>query len=241
VEEYTRSAEVTTYPIETGAILSDHYQPQPRKISLVGAVSDTPSGPWTNIEGLKNAAPPPQMSTRRLVLENRSDPLRQLGPRGILRPIATGPLPSQRLIRANIDRARLYAPDAAQTLQVTPGSNGETGPEQARIAAFAAVLDALMDQRLPVSVVLTTGAEYTDMMIVDLRAPRLAGSGGLVRFAIDLQQIVQSEAAATAPTRDEPAIKQKKAKGRRGKSKPSKYEIALANGTPPLTEFFPVP
>ena len=41
VEELTRSAEVTQYPVETGATLSDHYQPLPREISLTGVITDT--------------------------------------------------------------------------------------------------------------------------------------------------------------------------------------------------------
>ena len=65
VEDLTRTAEVTQYPIETGATLSDHYQPMPRQISMTGVITDTPSGPWTNLEGMQNAAAPPVGSADR--------------------------------------------------------------------------------------------------------------------------------------------------------------------------------
>ena len=224
VEEFTRSAEITTYPVETGTILSDHYQPQPRHISLTGVVSDTPSGPWTNIESMQNAAAPPVMVTKPLELRVRPDP-RRTTPSGILRPIATGPLPSQRLIQSNIERARLYIPRWAQTLQVAgsdlPGS-GVT-----RVASFLSVLDAIMEQRLPVSVVLLTGAEYTDLMITDLRAPRSSGSGGSMSFAIDLQQVIQAVPVESraSEVRSEPAIQKKKTKGRGGTKKVKGFSV----------------
>jgi hypothetical protein len=240
VEEYARAAEITTYPVETGAILSDHYQPQPRQISLTGVVSDTPSGTWTNIESLQNAAAPPVMVTRPLELRVRPDPSRT-GPYGALRPVVTGPLPSQRLIQGNIERAKLYIPRWAQTLQVS-GSEAP-GSGVTRIASFVSVLDALMEQRIQVSVVMITGTEYTDLMIADMRAPRSSGSGGSVTVSLELQQVIKAAPATSRASeqRENPAVKKKKVAGTRGTRKPTKDEIALARLNEPLSSFFPYP
>ena len=61
VEEFTRDAEVSTYPVETGAILSDHYQPQPRRILLTGMVAIRRADPT----GPTSAAVPGQVRRRR--------------------------------------------------------------------------------------------------------------------------------------------------------------------------------
>lgn len=232
VEEYARTAEVTTYPVETGAVLSDHYQPQPRQIALAGVVSDTPSEAWTNIESLQNAAQPPVMVTRPLALTLRPDPLRVGSAQGIIRPIATGPLPSQRLIRANIERSKLYVPRSANTLQVAsaevPTESGiSRSATRSRISNFLAALDGLMEYRIPVSIVLLTGAEYTDMMITDLRAPRVSGSGGSIHFAIDLQQVIQARPAESraSEVRDEPALQKRKTAGRKGNKKVKPFSV----------------
>lgn len=242
VEEYARSAEITTYPVETGATLSDHYQPQPRQISLTGVVSDTPSGSWTNIESLQNAAAPPVMVTRPLELTVRPDPSRT-GAYGALRPIVAGPLPSQRLIQGNIERARLYIPRWAQTLQVSGTLDANTRSGVTRIASFVAVLDALMEQRIPISVIMLTGTEYTDMMIADLRAPRVSGAGGSVTISLDLQQVIKAAPATSRASeqRENPAFQKKKAKGRAGVRKPTKDDIARARLNEPLSSFFPYP
>jgi hypothetical protein len=41
-EDHEVNAETTDYPIETGAIISDHYFLRPRKYSVTGMVSDSP-------------------------------------------------------------------------------------------------------------------------------------------------------------------------------------------------------
>jgi hypothetical protein len=68
VEEFSRAANVTVYPVETGAVLSDHYQPQPRFITLEGVVSDTPAEFYIPKPGKQNRAPPPLVTP--LILAN---------------------------------------------------------------------------------------------------------------------------------------------------------------------------
>jgi hypothetical protein len=219
VEELTRSAEVTQYPVETGATLSDHYQPLPREISLTGVITDTPSGPWTNLEGMQNAAAPPVMVERPLPIQVKPDQAR-LGPAGILRPISTSILPGRRVIQSNIERARLYIPKFAHTLQVAGTDDPYTRSGVNRIYRFIEMLEGLIDGRFNVNVVMSTGAEYQDMMITDLRAPRIAGSSGSITLSIDMREIVLASPATEtkqAQVRAEPKHKPKKAKGRKGK------------------------
>ena len=223
VEELTRTAELTQYPVETGATLSDHYQPMPRQISLTGVVSDTPSGPWTNLEGMQNAAAPPVMVERPLTLQIKPSQAR-LGPAGILRPISTSILPGRRVVQSNVERARLYIPKFAHTLQVTGASGFDPSTRSgfARIPRFIEMLEGLIDGRFTVSVILQTGAEYQNMFITDFRAPRVAGAGGSITFSIDMQEaILASPATETkqAQTRAEPKNKPQKSKGRRGTKK----------------------
>lgn len=223
VEELTRTAEITQYPVETGATLSDHYQPLPREISLTGVVSDTPSGPWTNLEKMQNAAQPPAMVTRPLRLQLRPDNAR-VGPVGALRPISTSFLPGRRVVQSNIERARLYIPRFALTLQKADGSlDSDENPSPlrataTRIANFTTVLDGLMETRTVVSVTLQTGGEYENMMITEFRAPRIAGVSGSVTFSISMQEVVLADPVKTvrAAERPEPKHKQTKATGRKG-------------------------
>jgi hypothetical protein len=214
VEEFTRDAVITQYPVETGAVLSDHYQPQPRRINLVGVVSDTPVGAWTNLENKQNAAAPPIMVERILPIQVKPDQNR-IGRAGVPRPISTTVLPSRRLVRANVDRARLYIPKFAYTLQTVTGSEF-TGSGVTRIKSFREILDGLMTSRTQVEVVMQDGLEYKNMFITSVTAPRLSGSGGAVRFAIDMQEVVLASAATTtAPQPAEAKHAKKKNSGRK--------------------------
>ena len=118
LEEFTRSADITTYPVETGAVLADHYQPQPRAITITGVVSNTPTAPIVTLEGNKQDAasmPPGATSPMRLDIPV-VQPVK--GPAGIARPLVLG-LPSRRLIRGNVERAQMAVPKFAQVLQFT--------------------------------------------------------------------------------------------------------------------------
>ena len=227
VEELTRTAEVTQYPVETGATLSDHYQPMPREITLRGVVTETPSGTWTNLEGMQNAAAPPTMVARPLQTSPKPDVTR-VGPAGILRPVSTSILPGRRVVQSNIERATMYIPRfAATTLQVAgTGIDPATGTGDintrsgvARLPRFVEMIEGLMDGRFTVNVILQTGAEYANMMITDFRAPRVAGSSGSMAITIDLQEVVQAYAATkSAPLRSSNKHKPRKAKGHTGPS-----------------------
>jgi len=230
VEEVARDAEISTYPVETGAILSDHYQPQPRRILLTGVVSDTPSGPnWTNLTSgagtrAEKAAQPlmrPGTVDTRLTRENLGR-----GGAGVLRPISTTVLPSRRLVRANIERARLFVPKRVYVLRAAEGDPVN------RITTFILTLDALMETRIPVTVVLSGGLEFKDMMITSHSSPRVSGSGGSVRVRMDLQQVIAADAALTvksSQTRADPAVKSEKAKGNRGARTPEGKQQAILN------------
>ena len=219
VEELSRSAEVTQYPVETGATLTDHYQPLPREITMTGVVTDTPSGAWTNLEGMQNAAAPPVMVERPMRIEPRPDP-RRVGSAGIARPLGTSILPGRRVIQSNIERARLYIPAFAYVLQVAGTGDRNTRSGVNRIARFTEMLDGLMQSRTSVSVILQTGAEYANMFITDMRAPRVAGASGSVSFSVDMVEVIVADPAVEtkqAQQRGETKHKPRKARGRKGK------------------------
>ena len=230
VEEFTRDAEVSTYPVETGAILSDHYQPQPRRILLTGMVSDTPSGPnWTNIGSGAGTgaekAPQPLMRPGTVKSQVIKAQLGR-GPAGILRPISTTVLPSRRLVRANIERAKLFIPRKVYVLRAVEGEPVN------RITTFVLALDELMDKRIPVTIVLSGGLEFKDMMITSHSSPRVSGSGGSIRVRLDLQQITAADPAVTvkaSQTRVDPAVKSEEAKGARGGRTPKGKDIPILN------------
>jgi len=225
VEELARDAEVSTYPVETGAILADHYQPQPRHISLTGVVSDTPSGPnWANLRqsGVQEKAPQPVMRTA--IIRGQVDKTTLgRGAAGVLRPISTTVLPSRRLVRANIERAKLFAPQEVTVLRAVEGDPVN------RITTFVLAIDRLMEQRIAVSVVLSGGLEFKDMMITDHSSPRVAGNGGSIRVRMELQQIISADPAETvkaAQVRADPAVKSEKAKGGKGGRTPKAKQNA---------------
>ena len=219
VEEVSRSADVTQYPVETGATLSDHYQPMPREITMTGVVTDTPSGAWTNLEGMENAAAPPVMVERPMRIEPRPDP-RRVGAAGIARPLGTSILPGRRVIQSNVERARLYIPAFAQVLQVAGTGDRNTRSGVNRISRFTEMLDGLMQSRTSVSVILQTGAEYANMFITDMRAPRVARTSGSVSFSLDMVEVIEADPVKEtkgAQQRSRSEHKPKKAAGSKGK------------------------
>jgi hypothetical protein len=215
LEEFTRTAEVPIYPVETGSVMADHYQPQPRIITLVGVVSNTPLRPGTAREGMQNSAQLPVGSTRPLALRN---PPQQAGPIGIPRPIVTTVLPSRRLIEGNIERARLSMPKFAHVLQFNDDVTRTTDVFQ--------VIDGLMETRTPVNVLILDELEFTDMMITNHRVPRIAGSGGSLEFTVDLIQIKSAESQFTKPKAEVPKDTKHKPKKDSGKRNPKPVEPA---------------
>jgi hypothetical protein len=148
------------------------------------------------------------------------------------------------LIRANIERAKLEIPSF---VAVTRWVEEHTLD---RIQQFILAIDGLMENRIPVTAVISGGLEYKDMMITSHSSPRVSGSGGSIRVRMDLQQIITADPAETgkaAATRTDPAIKSTKAKGAKGAQRlTAKQQRILANrlaagGQLELTPFFPVP
>jgi hypothetical protein len=187
LEEFTRAADVTLYPIETGALLSDHYQVQPRAIVLTGMVSNSPLPPPAQLEGKQNAAAAPggEFASKQLDIPRMQ---KITGPVGVPRPIVLG-LPSRRLIRGNVERARGGAPSSATVFQFFDDVHRMTDVFQ--------VIDGLMQGRVPVNVLMYDSLEFTNMMITNHRAPRNAGSGGSLSFTINLIQISSADSQET--------------------------------------------
>ena len=147
------------------------------------------------------------MAVEPLKLQVRPDQ-RRAGPRGILRPIVTGPLPSRRLIEGNVERARLYTPQWATVLQAQTDAN--------RVQTYMTVLDQLMEQRLPVNVLLYGGREYRDMMITDQRTPRRSGNGSAIEVSLDLTQVIAANPAKRGPAPQQRANASQTTKRQRG-------------------------
>jgi len=89
--------------------------------------------------------------------------------------------------------------------------------------------------------VLLTGTEYTDLMITDLRAPRVTGQGGAVSFALELQEVIQAKPTTSrnSEQRDEAALQKQKTAGTGGTRRPTKNDIAKAKLSGPLSQWFP--
>jgi len=88
----------------------------------------------------------------------------------------------------------------------------------------------LMEQRVPLTVVLSGGLEFKDMMITSHSSPRVSGRGGSIRVRMDLQQIITADAALTvkgSQTRADPAVKPEKAKGNQGAKTPKSKQQAI--------------
>lgn len=167
LEEFTRSAEITRFPVETGAVLTDHYQPQPRAISLEVQVSDTPSREILPRPGLSNSTPMPTGAKFAKALDLPVNPA----------PVAG--LAGQRVIQGNVSR---FPKQRTAVLLQFNGTITRT------VDAFQ-VLDGLMESRQLVDVLLFRDVEYKNMMIVNVRTPRGADAGSTLTFTIDLVQV----------------------------------------------------
>lgn len=167
LEEFTRAAEVTRFPVEDGSVLSDHYRAQPRAITLEVQISDTPAGPVFSRDGQTAAAPAPSSSVRPKALDLRVNKAPVTGITGA------------RFFSANSER--FPKKRTASVLQFD-------GVVTRTVDAFL-VLDGLMTSAQLVDVLLFRDVEYKDMVITNIRAPRDAQSGSALLFTIDLQQI----------------------------------------------------
>ena len=167
LEEYSRSANLTTFPVESGAVLSDHYQPQPRALTIEGSVSNHPVQTFELLEGKQNAAALPVGFVR---------------PQALDLPVDTAPvagLVGQRLVQGNVSRV-----PKKRTASVLVFDGKVT-----RTVDVFNVLDALMERSKIVDVVVYGNQQFNDMMIVNVRAPRDSLSGSSINFTIDLLQV----------------------------------------------------
>lgn len=182
LEEYTRSADITTFPVENGAVLADHHQPNPRAITLEVIVTDTPVRPATLREGMQNAAlqPPGQVAPKALDLPINKAPVAGLA--------------GQRLIQGNA--SRFPRQRTASVLQFTGTVS--------RVVDIFEVFDGLIDASQVVNVLLFGEKEFKNMLLANVRAPRTAGNGHSMTFTVDL---VQVEFASTEGDRKVPAEK----------------------------------
>lgn len=167
LEEFTRAAEVTRFPVENGAVLTDHYQPQPRAITLEVVVSDTPARPFTPLDGKVSETQVPLGAVAPKALELKPNPAPVTGIAG------------KRFYRANANRFPKQR--TASVLQFD-------GRVTRTIDVFKA-LDELMESGQLLNVLLFGEVEYSDMVIVNVRTPRDVGSGSTLTFTIDLVQI----------------------------------------------------
>lgn len=184
LEEFSRSAEVTRFPVEDGSVLSDHYQPQPRAITLEVQVTDTPVRPRKRIDGKTSAINEPIGIERPLYLDLPLNPAPVTG--------VTGP----RIIRGNVERF-----PKQRTVPILQFD----GEVYRTVDAFL-MLDELMQTGQLVDILLFREVEYTDMVIVNVNAPRDADSGSTLTFTIDLVQVV----FASTETGASPQPKEKK-------------------------------
>jgi hypothetical protein len=215
LEEFNRPANVTQYPTELGVTLSDHYQPLPLQITIAGVVSDTPSGPYRPREQMRDVAPPPAMIDSPPLRLNIKENVPGL-PR--VRPVIG--LPSQRLVRGNIERATSLIPQYANVLRAAPTATVN------RILFFVTALDGLQINRVPVNVLLFEGLTFQNMFITSARPSRVSGAGGQVTISVDLEQVLSADPAQetpnNSPVRTDTEVKPKRNRGAKNPYTPVK-------------------
>jgi hypothetical protein len=184
LEEYSRAAEVTTYPVETGGSLSDHIQPQQRALSLEVFVSDTPiiNRASRQETGDERARPATGLISARDLTQHLRDH----------REPVIG-LPSQRLIQGNLQRVRKPGQRSANLLSFAGGVT--------RVVDVFDELTLLQNSRQVVSVLLFETHTYDNMAITNLSAPRAPDNGSGLTFQIDLIEMVPAEVEKKQPSK----------------------------------------
>lgn len=183
LQEYTRSADVSSYPTETGATISDHVQPQQRAITLEVFVTDSPVRTHnTVLEGHQAVAGLPVGYEQPLDLTDYLRPYDATAERGATQVVAG--LAGQRVIRGNVERAKQHTRRrSAQVLQFTDGVT--------RVVDVFAALDALLEERKALKIIFLE-KEFANMYITNIRAPIAAPSGSGMTFTLDLIQILEA-------------------------------------------------
>jgi hypothetical protein len=214
LEEFTRAAEVTQFPVENGSVLSDHYQPQPRAITLEVQVSDTPVHPRALIDGKESAI---------------NEPFGQERPKHLDLPVNQAPVTS-------ITSTRIVTANAARFPKQRTASVLQFDGEVYRTVDVFLALDDLMQVGQLVDVLLFREVEYKDMVITNIRTPRDAASGSTLTFTIDLLQIT----FADTETGDTPEPTNAKHKGKKdGGAKGASPDDPNAFGAAQQQRFYP--
>lgn len=208
--EYAREGIVTEYNIESGAAIADHYRPGTRSLTLELFVSDTPIRIPQAPEGLEGTeiAALPSGSKRSVELE-AIEPFNQPNP-------VIG-LPSQRLVRANLDRARQNRPKRATLLKFD-------GLVTRRVDVFSALDDLITNRQFLTITLLET--EIPNVLITNLRVPQDPSTGTGLLFYVDLVQVDTIETTTSFEKAAEPKHKKKKRKGRQEVTPPTQEQDA---------------
>lgn len=168
LEDFSRSAEVTQFPVENGAVLSDHYQPQPRAITLEVQVSDTPTAPRNLLDGKESAI---------------NEPLGTVRPKHLELPVNKAPV-------TGVTGTRIITGNASRVQRQRTASVLQFDGEVYRTVDVFLALDDLMSAGQLVDVLLFREVEYKNMVVTNIRTPRDAQSGSTLTFTIDLLQII---------------------------------------------------
>ena len=181
LEDYTRAAEATEFPVEDGANVTDHLQPKQAVITLRVFVSDTPTQVPTTFADSTGSIRSTELDLPKYPPQTFSLPT------------------SGRFYRNLSDQARVLIPNK--------GAKGP-GASRANVLVFDGRLNRVvnifeelnrhMTEKTPLSVILgasqvigESNSVYTfdTMMITNINAPRTAADGSGMVFTLDLLQI----------------------------------------------------
>lgn len=167
--------QVTDHPVERGANITDHVRPEPRRLSLVGFISNAPQFlPADHVNGAQE-----QVSSLTVNVP------------GITRVL---PIPSAG-IGASIARGR--APQGAPFAVMTRVQSGYTN--SAKVMTFSAEFDRAREvfeelvtlRELGTFLrVQTTIADYENMVIESLTVPRDVSTGDALMFELALKEVI---------------------------------------------------
>lgn len=178
-ERHTHTNDVTDFPVEQGANVTDHVRPRSRPLMIEGVLSDFQMGSG---RGRGAAA-----SVRYQVLgaDISDDAMALAGKFGLAIPAQLDPL-------------------VPPTIDISPGSDGRDLDDAANL--LYAQLEDFADKGTLLKVE-TAFRPYENMVIEDLDAPRDASTMRAVRFTIRLKQIrlVSSETAAVKASKVAPS------------------------------------
>lgn len=182
--------ELTQFPLERGASISDHAVMQPKRLSLQLVQTETPIAP---VEDFVRTLLSVDVQTRPAGTQTNEAPVRQKDFR-----------PTSLLALSQAAQAALFgsAPKSIRVTGVKADGASETKQLQVsvlsragdvgRVNAFHEQLLALWESVTPV-VVTVKQQQYPDMVITSVGRSDAAGQVGCARFSVELQQISVAE------------------------------------------------